>query len=71
MNRQEGVGFALRQTLWHHRPGLLRPARAPTVVFTLEGYTPRQVAERLGQEGIFLTRVDLLSVSLRQCLPAR
>jgi selenocysteine lyase/cysteine desulfurase len=28
--------------------------RAPTVAFTLEGYTPRQVAERLGQEGIFV-----------------
>jgi selenocysteine lyase/cysteine desulfurase len=28
--------------------------RAPTVAFTMEGYTPRQVAERLGQEGIFV-----------------
>jgi hypothetical protein len=28
--------------------------RAPTVVFTLEGYSPRQVAERLGEEGIFV-----------------
>ena len=28
--------------------------RAPTVAFTLEGYTPRQIAERLGQEGIFV-----------------
>jgi selenocysteine lyase/cysteine desulfurase len=28
--------------------------RAPTAAFTLEGYTPRQVAERLGQEGIFV-----------------
>jgi selenocysteine lyase/cysteine desulfurase len=28
--------------------------RAPTVAFTLEGYTPRQVAGRLGQEGIFV-----------------
>jgi cysteine desulfurase family protein (TIGR01976 family) len=28
--------------------------RAPTVAFTLEGYTPRQVAERLGDEGIFV-----------------
>jgi selenocysteine lyase/cysteine desulfurase len=28
--------------------------RAPTVAFTLEGYTPRQVAERLGQAGIFV-----------------
>jgi selenocysteine lyase/cysteine desulfurase len=28
--------------------------RAPTVAFTLQGYTPRQVAERLGQEGIFV-----------------
>lgn len=26
--------------------------RAPTAAFTLEGYTPRQVAERLGREGI-------------------
>jgi selenocysteine lyase/cysteine desulfurase len=26
----------------------------PTVAFTLEGYTPRQVAERLGQAGIFM-----------------
>jgi selenocysteine lyase/cysteine desulfurase len=28
--------------------------RAPTVAFTLEEYTPREVAERLGQEGIFV-----------------
>jgi selenocysteine lyase/cysteine desulfurase len=28
--------------------------RAPTVAFTLEGYTPRQVAERLGRVGIFV-----------------
>jgi selenocysteine lyase/cysteine desulfurase len=28
--------------------------RAPTVAFTLEGYPPRQVAERLGGEGIFV-----------------
>jgi cysteine desulfurase family protein (TIGR01976 family) len=28
--------------------------RAPTAAFTLDGYTPRQVAERLGQEGIFV-----------------
>ena len=28
--------------------------RAPTVAFTLQGYTPRQVAERLGQAGIFV-----------------
>ena len=28
--------------------------RAPTVAFTLEGYTPRQVAEQLGQAGIFV-----------------
>jgi selenocysteine lyase/cysteine desulfurase len=28
--------------------------RAPTVAFTLEGYTPRQVAERLRCEGIFV-----------------
>jgi len=28
--------------------------RAPTVAFTLDGYTPRQVAKRLGQEGIFV-----------------
>jgi len=28
--------------------------RAPTVAFTLEGYTPRQVAERLGEAGIFV-----------------
>jgi selenocysteine lyase/cysteine desulfurase len=28
--------------------------RAPTVAFTLEGYAPRQVAERLGQAGIFV-----------------
>ena len=38
--------------------GITNPAcfdqRAPTVAFTLEGYTPRQVAERLGQEGIFV-----------------
>ena len=38
--------------------GITEPARfdhrAPTVAFTLEGYTPRQVAERLGGEGIFV-----------------
>jgi cysteine desulfurase family protein (TIGR01976 family) len=38
--------------------GITDPARfdqrAPTVVFTLKGYTPRQVAERLGEEGIFV-----------------
>jgi cysteine desulfurase family protein (TIGR01976 family) len=38
--------------------GISDPARfdqrAPTVAFTLEGYTPRQVAERLGQEDIFV-----------------
>jgi selenocysteine lyase/cysteine desulfurase len=28
--------------------------RAPTVAFTLKGRTPRQVAERLGQAGIFV-----------------
>ncbi|MEJ2557882.1 MAG: aminotransferase class V-fold PLP-dependent enzyme [Anaerolineae bacterium] len=28
--------------------------RAPTVAFTLEGYSPRKVAERLGREGIFV-----------------
>jgi len=28
--------------------------RVPTVAFTLEGYTPRQMAERLGEEGIFV-----------------
>jgi len=38
--------------------GITDPAcfdqRVPTVSFTLNGYTPRQVAERLGQEGIFV-----------------
>jgi hypothetical protein len=38
--------------------GITDPAyfdqRAPTVAFTLKGYTPRQVAERLGEEGIFV-----------------
>jgi selenocysteine lyase/cysteine desulfurase len=38
--------------------GITDPAgfdrRAPTFAFTLEGYTPRQVAERLGWEGIFV-----------------
>lgn len=38
--------------------GITDPAyfdqRAPTVAFTLEGYTPRQVAERLGEEGIYV-----------------
>jgi len=37
--------------------GITDPARldqrAPTAAFTLEGYTPRQVAERLGEAGIF------------------
>ena len=38
--------------------GITDPARfdrrVPTIAFTLEGYTPRQVAERLGQAGIFV-----------------
>jgi len=38
--------------------GITDPARfdhrVPTVAFTLDGYTPRQVAERLGQAGIFV-----------------
>jgi cysteine desulfurase family protein (TIGR01976 family) len=38
--------------------GITDPARydrrAPTVAFTLQGTTPRQVAERLGQAGIFV-----------------
>ena len=38
--------------------GITDPAsfdqRVPTVAFTLEGYTPRQVAEWLGQAGIFV-----------------
>jgi len=38
--------------------GITDPARfdqrAPTAAFTLDGYTPRQVAERLGGEGIFV-----------------
>jgi selenocysteine lyase/cysteine desulfurase len=34
------------------RQPLSRPAS--TAAFTLEGYTPRQTAERLGQEGIFV-----------------
>ena len=38
--------------------GITDPARfdqrAPTVAFTLDGCTPRQVAMRLGGEGIFV-----------------
>ena len=38
--------------------GITDPARfdqrVPTVAFTLEDHTPCQVAERLGQEGIFV-----------------
>jgi selenocysteine lyase/cysteine desulfurase len=39
--------------------GITDPARfdrraPPTVAFTLEGYSPRQVAERLGRAGIFV-----------------
>jgi len=38
--------------------GVTDPARfdqrVPTVAFTLEGYTPDEVAERLGDEGIFV-----------------
>jgi selenocysteine lyase/cysteine desulfurase len=38
--------------------GITDPAhfdqRAPTVAFTLERYTPRQAAERLGGEGVFV-----------------
>jgi len=38
--------------------GVIDPARfdqrVPTVAFTLEGYTPHEVAERLGDEGVFV-----------------
>ena len=38
--------------------GITDPARfdqrAPTVAFTLDRYTPRQVAQRLGKEGVFV-----------------
>jgi selenocysteine lyase/cysteine desulfurase len=38
--------------------GITDPAhfdqRAPTIAFTLEGHTPRRVAEQLGQAGVFV-----------------
>jgi hypothetical protein len=37
----------------HHRPGSLQSTRSHGC-FALERYTPRQVAERLGGEGIFV-----------------
>jgi selenocysteine lyase/cysteine desulfurase len=33
--------------------------RAPTVAFTPQGTTPRQVAERLGQAGIFVLILNM------------
>jgi len=46
--------------------GITDPARfdqrAPTVGFTLEGYTPRQVAERLGGEGIFSSGIVITTL---------
>jgi len=52
--------------------GITDPARfdqhAPTVAFTLEGYTPRQVAERLGQEGIFVWERQLLRAGGRRAV---
>jgi selenocysteine lyase/cysteine desulfurase len=47
--------------------GITDPARfdqrVPTVAFTLDGYTPRQVAERLGQEGVFVWDMRWLLLS--------
>jgi cysteine desulfurase family protein (TIGR01976 family) len=38
--------------------------RVPTVSFTLAGYTPRQVAEHLGEQGIFVWDGDFFALGL-------
>jgi selenocysteine lyase/cysteine desulfurase len=52
--------------------GITDPARfdqrAPTVAFTLEGYTPRQVAERLGEAGIFVWDGNYYALSVTERL---
>jgi len=42
--------------------------RAPTVSFTLNGYSPRQVAERLGQAGIFVWDGNYYALAVTQRL---
>lgn len=41
---------------------------APTVAFTLAGYTPRQIAEWLGQEGIFVWDGNYYAVAVTERL---
>jgi cysteine desulfurase family protein (TIGR01976 family) len=52
--------------------GITDPARfewrVPTVACTLEGYTPRQVAEHLGDEGIFVWDGDYYALEVMQRL---
>jgi len=54
--------------------GITDPARfdrrAPTVAFTLQGYTPRQVAERLGQAGIFVWDDNYYALAVTERLGA-
>ena len=44
--------------------------RVPTVAFTLQGYTPRQVAERLGKEGIFVWDGNYYALAVVSALPS-
>lgn len=50
--------------------GITDPARAawraPTVSFTLEGHTPREVAEKLGAEGIFVWDGNYYALTLME-----
>lgn len=52
--------------------GLTDPARfawrVPTVACTLDGYTPRQVAEHLGDQGIFVWDGDYYALAVMQRL---
>jgi len=52
--------------------GITEPAladwRVPTVSFTLEGWTPRQVAERLAGEGIFVWDGNFYALSVTERL---
>ena len=59
----EGVSDLVRRAGWWTNPGIALHVitelarfnqHAPTVAFTLEGYGPRQIAERLGREAIFV-----------------
>jgi cysteine desulfurase family protein (TIGR01976 family) len=45
-----------------HGPGFESPHRAPTVSITVDGWTPRDLAERLGERGVFVWDGDFYAV---------